>query len=357
MHLINYKKLFLAIGLLVAFGPSLAQDATAEDTGVQCVRPASQSSSRFSDLQAAAEELNRQVCIALFEGNFDTFEETQNGLYNEFGLKAIGVASDQLGNSQITDWRRPFDGWLDRISDSPFRNKDIRELVVTTDPMGRTSMHFEDLALAVDIGGSGNTSCGLQQNESCLDVTRDLAVAINVYNDSYASFALQSTRTQLGRLSAAWDDYLNNSRSQTILDLATTTFFERSHFKKDYLVGPPKRQWALLHPSLVIEHANEAMEGKKDEFGVAIEWIGVNWWSDSSPFFGIPFGISLASIYSDRPGIESIGHGAMLHFDNRYSVGWASRSGDSSFYLTLDLLKFVEDKKKQFDRYKSEMLD
>jgi len=345
--------------ILVCLSPvtALGQSDGEPDNSVQCVAPAGQASTRFAELQEKAMDLNRRVCLALFNGDFDSFEETQKGLYNGFGLEAIETATEQLANSSVTDWRVPFGDWLERISTSEFRNKDIREMSVTVNLAGTNVMFFGNTASAAEIGDALNTSCGPQRNQSCLEVLKDLAVAINVYNDSYANFALQSTRTRLGELSGEWDAFLENGRSQTLLDLVATTLLERSHFKKDYLVGPPKRQWALLHPSLVIEHAEAAMPGDKDEMAVAIEWLGVNWWSDASPLFDVPFGIALASVYSDRPGMKSVGHGVMLHLDNRYSIGWATRSGDSSYYLTVDLLKFIEDKEQQFNRYKNEMLD
>lgn len=358
MHSMRFRP-FLLTALLLCVAPiaSFAQATGGDENGIRCVEPASEVSERFAGLQDLAQDLNRQVCLALFSNDIDGFEQTQKRLYRDFGLEVIETASDQLGNSNITEWRKPFDGWLDRISTSEFRNKDAREMSVITPPFGRTIVFFGDRAQAAEIGDASDRSCGPQQNERCMDVLRDMAIAVNVYNDSYASFALQSTRRRLGDLSNEWDRFLEAGRSQTLLDLIATTILERSHFKKDYLVGPPKRQWALLHPNLVYEHAEDAAPGERDELGVAIEWIGINWWSDASPLFGMPFGISLASIYSDRPGMESVGHGAMLHIANQYSFGWASRSGDSSYYLTIDLLKFVEDKQQQFDKYKQVMLD
>jgi hypothetical protein len=71
----------------------------------------------------------------------------------------------------------------------------------------------------------------------------------------------------------------------------------------------------------------------------------------------VPFGVSIASVYADRPDFESVGHGLVIHLNNKYSLGWASRSGDNSFYLSLDLLKFIEDRQKQFVRYKENMIN
>ena len=41
----------------------------------------------------------------------------------------------------------------------------------------------------------------------------------------------------------------------------------------------------------------------------------------------------------------------MLHIHNKYSIGWAKGDDDSGVFVTIDLLKMVEDKKAQINRY------
>jgi len=77
-----------------------------------------------------------------------------------------------------------------------------------------------------------------------------------------------------------------------------------------------------------------------------VEWLGVNFWD-----LKVPLGISLASTYVDRPEVEDLGHGLMLHINNHYALGWARYDDVNSFYVTIDLLKMFEDKKKQYDKY------
>jgi hypothetical protein len=334
-------------------GPVFAQD----ESGVACKLGGSVQSQQFAALQADARELNRTICLALLSEDFSDFEETQKNLFLQFGLTATEVAQGQLQDSGVTNWRAPFDDWVTRISTSEFRNKDLPNLFVgTTLSSAAIWVHFGDTAIRGELADPEEQSCGPGNDQGCKALLEDLAVAVNDYKASYRDLSLQKTRNALATLSSEWDSFLANARSQTLLDLGLTTFLERKHFDKDYLVGPPRRQWALLHPSLVIEHASDAPAGDRDKLTGAIEWLGVNWWSDSSPLFGVPFGISVASVYADRPGFESVGHGVMLHVDNKYSLGWASRSGDNSFYLSLDLLKFIEDKQKQFERYKENMI-
>ncbi len=86
---------------------------------------------------------------------------------------------------------------------------------------------------------------------------------------------------------------------------------------------------------------------------LSLEWIGVNWWKNSA--IRIPFGISLASVYSDRPGVDDIGHGIVLQIDNKYAIGYSYRDGDSGFYISMDLLKLFENPQEQAKRFRKEV--
>lgn len=309
-------------------GPVFAQ----ADDKVACKLGGSVQSQSFAALQADARELNRTICLALLSENFEAFEETQNDLFLQFGLTATETAQGQLQGSNLANWRTPFDDWVTRISTSEFRNKDLPNMFVgTTLSSPAIWVHFGDIAKRGELADPADQSCGPGNDQTCKALLEDLAIAVNDYKASYRDLSLQKTRNTLATLSSEWDSFLANARAQTLLDLAFTTWVERRHFDRDYLVGPPKRQWALLRPSLVYEHASDAPAGDRDKLTAAIEWLGVNWWSDSSPLFGVPFGVSIASVYADRPGFESVGHGLMIHVDNKYSLGWASRSGDNSF--------------------------
>ncbi|WP_455375752.1 hypothetical protein, partial [Kaarinaea lacus] len=81
-------------------------------------------------------------------------------------------------------------------------------------------------------------------------------------------------------------------------------------------------------------------------FGVAVEWLGINFWNKK-----MPFGFSVASVYTDRVSVADIRTGVMLHLDNKYSIGWGYRDGENSVYFSLDLLTLFQSKRQQYDRY------
>ena len=189
----------------------------------------------------------------------------------------------------------------------------------------------------------------------CLAVLEDLKNSIYPYQLNVNAYTAFETRTKLSILSKEWDAYFETARAQSFADIAITTIIESDHFKKDYLVGPPKRQWFVLHPNIVMEFADAAPKGDKFKAALTIEWLAVNWWQDS--IIGIPFGISLASLYADRPEVDGVGHGVTLYFDNKYSIGYANHKGKDGFFVSFDLLKLFEDKKEQADRYRDKIKD
>ena len=65
----------------------------------------------------------------------------------------------------------------------------------------------------------------------------------------------------------------------------------------------------------------------------------------------------MTSVYSDRPGVKSVGHGVTLYFDNKYMIGYANHDGQDGFYASMDFLKVFESKKTQVDRYRSRLKD
>ena len=184
----------------------------------------------------------------------------------------------------------------------------------------------------------------------CSVVLMQLDLAIFPYQRNANAFTAHDTQAKLGELSKQWDSYFEGARAQSFVDIAITTLIERSHFKTDHLVGPPERQWFVLHPNVVVENVEAGPDGENTKLALTIEWIGVNWWRDS--VIGMPFGISLTSLYSDRPEVNDVGHGVSLYFDNKYMIGYANHGGKNGIFVSMDLLKLFEDKTKEAERYR-----
>ncbi|WP_370243727.1 hypothetical protein [Alteromonas abrolhosensis] len=191
-------------------------------------------------------------------------------------------------------------------------------------------------------------SCKQQGYESCLiffkDIERVAAIQNSYLKKAYSDVALQNVR----EISAQWTKFSDNSRFQTPLDVLLTSYIYRKELSDGTkLAPPPPLQYFLLRPSVVIEHLNQAVDGSKDEVGLAVEWFGVNSWDSK-----IPWGISLASVYADRADSKSIGHGLMFHINNSFSFGFANRGGgDNSIYINIEFMDWFVDKKNKYKDY------
>ena len=163
----------------------------------------------------------------------------------------------------------------------------------------------------------------------------------------YSDAALAGIRAK----SAAWDKFSDRSKFQTPVDILFTSLIYRKELSDGKkLNSPPTNQYFLLHPSLVIDHFSEATVGNKDELSLALEWAGFNRWGAS-----IPWGVSLASVYSDRAEGKSVGHGLMFHVYNDFSLGFAHRgNGDNSFYINIAFMDWFGETQKKYNAYKKD---
>ena len=184
---------------------------------------------------------------------------------------------------------------------------------------------------------------------SCKAVFEDYASAFNPYRSAYDN--VYDNQLLLTELGARWDAFLQVSKSQTVWEVYLTTLAHRKHFQKDHLVGPPDYQVIALHPRLIYNSMDKAPDGSNQEIGLAVEWIGANFWDLKLGSVRMPLGASFTSVYVDRPEVRDVGHGIMLHIYNHYSIGWADHDSNDSFYISVDLLKMFEDKKAQYDQF------
>ncbi len=148
-----------------------------------------------------------------------------------------------------------------------------------------------------------------------------------------------------------WTQYIEESRSQTLLDIAFTTFAYEFKYSKqpDVFSSPPRVQWFFMHPSVTIENVSNAIDGDESKEALALEVLGFNYWQDAC--FGYACGASLIVNYADRNGIDDRGWGVMFHVENSYSFGVTKHGGETGIFITVDLLKLFQDKKSAFKQY------
>ena len=348
------------IALFVLLLPAMLY---AEDVQVDCRVPLAADSKHFQDLQKAALQVNTSLCKTLMSPEERRIADIRDEVLVDFTLQVKTTAVNSFSKYEFTRLDSPFDDFTNTVKADAFASKDLPKFNVEKPPSAdlfgpkKAIFYFKTKSAGGEYPLTRDDDCKPDfGGDTCFTVLNDFKHAVNLYRYKYAAITADETRVKLKKLSVEWDQYLNQSRSQTFADIFLTTVIERNHFKTGYLVGPPLRQWSLLHPSIVYEHLGAAPDGEADKFGIAIEWFGVNWWSKEGSFLPIPFGISVASNYAERPVVDDIGHGLMVHLDNKYSIGWSYRNGDNGVYFTLDLIKLIEDKKLQLERYKEKML-
>jgi hypothetical protein len=221
------------------------------------------------------------------------------------------------------------------------------------------SINFTPMGYRFRVDGSGIPD-GMFNNETnekcvslpsykvdCFSVLEDLAVAINTYK---VLMILKNTDEALAKLklySSEWEKYFTVARSQTPLELIINSALYKEEIIKPTFVLPPDYQIIALHPNILLDYIDNADEGSQLKASLAVEWIGINYWNRN-----IPFGLALISTYSDRAGVDDVGHGVIFHINNNYSFGITNNDGETGFSFSMDLLKLFESKESMIDKYK-----
>lgn len=327
--------------------------------GFNCHEDDTANATLFPEIQAAASRIDQAVCSSLRvptnKSITDGFPRDEVRAFGALVKKRVALILGHIGIENLDEQLAYFEQTLAQSDVYPVAMPVLIVKKGMGGPRDRTYDYYftGNFKVAGTLDQAGENKC--EQIEAlgipCSKVLAQLAEAILPYQRNANAVIAYDTRMKLKELSNEWDTYFGGARAQTFADIAVTTFLERHHFKKDFLVGPSPRQWFVLHPNVVLEQVDAAPEGEQFKPALSVEWIGLNWWKKS--FIGIPFGLSLTSVYSDRPEVDDIGHGVTLHFDNKYTIGYSYRDGDSGFYLSLDLVKLFEDQQQQMERYRS----
>lgn len=307
----------------------------------------------FKELYNDSKQLGRAICDSLGRTIDQDFLV---GQYVEFANKIEKVVEDNFDvNSDYYKELKVQIAQFKALSKLGLNKANLPYFKVN-----RHSFNFDDTNLYFhfeikdwDVVGDADTaSTECNQTPSCEELLKSLAIAINQYKEPYVRLSAEATTKNITILRKSWDNYFEEARSQTMWDAVLTTSLEKRYLTQDKLVGPMQRQWFLVHPSLVVENASNALDGEEAQQGLAVEWFGVNWWNKETSPIGTPFGISLASIYSSRPSVDDVGHGIMLTFSNSLSIGWADHGGDDGYYISVDFLSLLTEKKERWKDYK-----
>lgn len=197
------------------------------------------------------------------------------------------------------------------------------------------------------------SSCqsALKGSLGCNVLFEKVSVAVNPFTALVKDKLLTDNGNKLAGLQKDWQDFIDNARYQTPLDVWATTLAYSDHYSGKGLSGPPPTQYFLLRPTLVYERIGDLPDGDQDEVSIAIEWFGMNFWKEG-------IGGSFISTYRDSRHTSDVGTGLMLHIDNTYSFGFTHRGkNENSVFLNIDILEWVGDKMDTYEKYKAKMFN
>lgn len=223
-------------------------------------------------------------------------------------------------------------------------NLDSTTLSVNTPSNGTVNFYQNnDNIVSLKLG-----ECQSEYQANCRDVVEEFKQALELpwYNIKQNTSARAAAELNLKSL--AWQRYFEERRSQTILELAINTWSYQDELKKREPIEPPNYQWIVLHPSLVLQQSPDEVDGSQLKEALAVEWFGINFWD-----LNVPLGASVVSTYADRAYGKDFTTGLMIHISNDYSIGITHIGGENNLFISVDLLKFFEDKNSNFKKYLS----
>jgi len=308
----------------------------------------------FATLYKDTEKTAKALCSAIVAYRFQGRTSIDTASILADFAKRSEESLDRLHLNKAANYRAQFSTLKDTFNAFQIRSTaKLPEFIVQT-RTGTVEAYFQPLKNQTprfNIIESEECKNLLPQDSSCKKVFDEFQNAFNPYRSAYNN--VYNNDELLAKLAGQWDKFLDASKSQTFLEVwLTTGWFEwgwfglnkTPHFKKDYLVGPPPYQMVALHPQLIYDFSTKS--STQNEVGLAVEWIGVNFWN-----WKVPVGASFTTAYVSRSGVNDFGHGVMLHLFNSYAAGWARHGSVDTFYVTIDLLKAVQSKKSQYDKY------
>lgn len=205
-------------------------------------------------------------------------------------------------------------------------------------------LHEHDLDFTLN-QNLNETCANLQNANNCRTAAQQFRYALSPAFYSYRKTVLKNNKKKHDELVTSWSLFIDKSRYQWPWEVWATTQYYKDEFSGPSLVGPPKIQFFLLHPTFVVERIDNLERGSRDSVAVALEWAGMNWWETG-------IGFSLTSVYWDRKEADSIGHGFTLHIKNKYSIGFVHRDdGNNGVFFNVDLAEWLFDKKEKYKKY------
>lgn len=338
MRIINYvASLVLVFGFAVTSNHSIAQNQlglSAEEMAGLCGRaPVTTDIALWGETEKAANQIQTDLC------------ENKIGSYTELAQRVVLLIND-----------------LDEIvPKTPAYIAMKKDAFYLASSSGQAPQLFlEHSPTTIGFGGEeeivitseATTPCSAQKWACWNEVSafeKIYTYAHKLLSDATAVHTLET----LEMLDNQWERFLEKSKSQTIWELWVNSeiFYEESGEHK--FKAPPSWQLVLLHPNIIIENVSDALDGEQLKEGLMVEVLGADWWVQDKWY--LPSGGAFIATYSDRAGVEDWGYGISVNFASKFTIGAADHGGDIGYFVTVDLLKLLQDKKSVYESYRDKL--
>ncbi|NNE64284.1 MAG: hypothetical protein HKN34_09390 [Gammaproteobacteria bacterium] len=223
------------------------------------------------------------------------------------------------------------------------------------DDKGGLAIPMEDNIVDISIPDKQNCEAFFANFDNVKSCKKGLSLFADLYGYAQGVFSLPriiKSSKQLDAIEKRWEKFYQNSRSQTLFELA----YNGRNFQDDNddygFRGPPSSQTILFHPSIVIENVSDAVDGQQAREGVLLEIWGRNYWENEG-FTGYSLGV----LFSDRPG-DDFAAAVSVHYSNTMTLGISYRDGDegnTGVFISYDFLKGLQDKKQSLQKYRDKI--
>ncbi len=198
-------------------------------------------------------------------------------------------------------------------------------------------------AISIDKSACTTQVQRLFNKGTCITFLKEYHEIYNFAHQTLASRPATLALQELQKIESEWEQYSENGRSQMPWEMWLNYETWKSSRIAGHFTPPPKHQWILLHPNIVIENVSDAIGGEETQQALMIEVVGYNRWENDKWYQ--PSGISLVSLYANRSQVKDWGHGIALHFGNDLTIGYSRHDDDNGLFISVDLWKLFSDKK------------
>ena len=231
----------------------------------------------------------------------------------------------------------------------------LTTLALLRDTGDLTVLSMADNTIEISDADKQNCEAFFADFENVDGCRKGLGLFADLYGYAQGVFSrprIIKSSKQLDAIEKRWEKFYQNSRSQTLFELA----YNGKKFQDDNddygFRGPPSSQTILFHPSIVIENVSDAVDGQQAREGILLEIWGKNYWENEG-FTGYSLGVLL----SDRPG-DDFAAAVSVHYSNTMTLGISYRDsdeGDTGVFISYDFLKGLQDRKQSLQQYRDKI--